>query len=47
METVSITIATMKIAVAKLAGIKTLSLLSFLGGVENIATCVRAAYVSR
>ena len=33
METVSITIATMKIAVAKLAGIKTLSLLSFLGGV--------------
>ena len=33
METVSITIATMKIAVAKLAGIKTLSLLSFIGGV--------------
>jgi hypothetical protein len=33
METVSITIATMKIAVAKLAGIKTLSLLSFISGV--------------
>src|SRR5260370_459105 len=33
METVSTTIATMKIAVAKLAGIKTLSLLSFIGGV--------------
>ena len=33
METISIRIATMKIAVAKLAGIKTLSLLSFIGGV--------------
>ena len=33
MQTVSIAIATMKIAVAKLAGIKTLSLLSFIGGV--------------
>ena len=33
MQTVSKTIATMKIAVAKLAGIKTLSLLSFIGGV--------------
>ena len=33
MQTASITIATMKIAVAKLAGIKTLSLLSFIGGV--------------
>jgi hypothetical protein len=33
METVSIPIATMKMAVAKLAGIKTLSLLSFIGGV--------------
>jgi len=32
METVSIAIATMKIAVAKLSGIKTLSLLSFIGG---------------
>ena len=32
METISIAIATMKIAVAKLSGIKTLSLLSFIGG---------------
>ena len=33
METISITIATMKNTVAKLAGIKTLSFLSFIGGV--------------
>ena len=33
METISIAIATMKIAAAKLSGIKTLSLLSFIGGV--------------
>jgi len=33
METVSIAIATMKIAAARLIGIKTLSLLSFIGGV--------------
>jgi len=32
METISIAIATMKIAVAKLSGITTLSLLSFIGG---------------
>jgi hypothetical protein len=32
METISIAIATMKIAAAKLSGIKTLSLLSFMGG---------------
>src|SRR5947207_15504982 len=33
MGTISIAIATMKIAVAKLTSIKTLSLLSFIGGV--------------
>jgi len=33
METIGIAIATMKIAAAKLGGIKTLSLLSFIGGV--------------
>jgi hypothetical protein len=32
METISIAMATMKIVVAKLSGIKTLSLLSFIGG---------------
>ena len=32
METVGIVIAAMKIAVAKLSGVKTLSLLSFIGG---------------
>ena len=32
MESVSIAIATMKVAAAKLSGIKTLSLLSFIGG---------------
>jgi hypothetical protein len=33
METISIAIATMKMVAAKLSGIKTLSLLSFIGGV--------------
>ena len=33
METIGIAIATMKVAAAKLSGIKTLSLLSFIGGV--------------
>ena len=32
METISIAVATMKVAAAKLTGIKTLSLLSFIGG---------------
>src|SRR6201984_3142850 len=35
METIGIAIATMKIAAAKLSGIKTLSFLSFIGGVAG------------
>ena len=58
MEVASIAIATMKIAAAKLSGIKTASLLSFIGGaamtvapqpwlIELRAARLRTAYVSR